>query len=433
MTRTLSMNSRTHSTMAMMHAPRPAMARSVTLVAALLTAAACGGSSSAEETGTVAETPAAILGASDVATAQRADVAGGIILTGSLQPANVVTIRAQVPGTMTNVRVDRGTAVNRGQTLGTIEAAGIRSQAAGARANVAAAEAQLAVARQQLDAARRLQAAGAMSVIELRTAEAQFGAAEAQVAAARANATAAGESAERATISAPIGGVVSARMIEEGEAVSPGDELFTVVDTRELELAGQISPEQAARVRVGQAVVFTLDAAPDREYRGRVARIDPVANEQTRQIGVYVRLANSQNAIVGGQFARGRIVGQEASNAVVVPIGAVRDAGGSPFVLVIDDGRAARRDVTIGARDESQGIIAINSGLTAGERVVATPTITLQEGASVSVANDAGDAPAAGGSTTGGAATSGAGNTTPAPAAPPTASPPTAAPPAGGR
>ena len=434
MTRTHSMNSRTLSTMPAFRSRGAAGARATALILAFATAA-CGGSSSAEETGTVAETPAAILGAQDVATAQRADVAGGLLVTGSLQPADVVTIRAQVPGTMTGVRVDRGTAVGRGQTLATIEAAGIRSQAAGARAGVAAAEAQLAVARQQLDAARRLQAAGAMSVIELRTAEAQYGAAEAQVAAARANATAAGESAERATITSPIGGVVSARMIEEGEAVSPGDELFTVVDARELELAAQINVDDAARVRVGQTVVFTLDGAPGREYRGRVARIDPVANEQTRQVGIYVRVANSQGAIVGGQFARGRIVGQEASDAVVVPIGAVRGPTDTPFVLVIADGRVARRDVVLGARDERQGIVAITSGLSAGERVVATPTITLAEGAAVSVANDAGDSPAAGANgptPPAGGAASPAGSSTSPQAAPP-AAPATATPPAGGR
>ena len=431
MTRIPPMNSRLYSEMSGTRSPRAGWARSAGLVLAIMTAAACSGSSSAEETGSLTETPAAILGAQDVAVAQRADVAGGIVLTGSLRPADVVTIRAQVPGTMASVRVDRGVAVGRGQTLATIEAAGIQSQAAGARAGVAAAEAQVAVARQQLDAARRLQAAGAMSVIELRTAEAQFGAAEAQLAAARANATAAGESAGRANITAPISGTVSERMIGNGEAVSPGDELFTIVDTRELELAGQISPEQAARVRVGQAVVFTLDAAPEREYRGRVARIDPVANEQTRQVGVYVRLANSQGAIIGGQFARGRIVGQEASNAVVVPIGAVRDATGAPFVLVIADGRVARRDVTLGARDEAQGVIAINSGVAAGERVVATPTIALQEGAAVSVASESGEAPV--GSTTpqpGKAPATGAPAST---GSTPRAASPAAAPPEGGR
>ena len=426
MATTHSMHSTQARDMNTTHSRRPSRTLATALLVTLAATSACGGSSAAEETPAGTDAPkAAILGAQDVAVAERADVAGGIMLTGSLQPADVVTIRAQVPGTMNGVRVDRGSPVSRGQTLATIEAAGIRSQAAGARASVAAAEAQLAVARQQLEAARRLQAAGAMSVIELRTAEAQYEAAEAQVAAARAGSAAAGETAGRATITAPIGGVVSAREVENGEAVSPGDELFTVVNARELELAAQIPVEQAARVRVGQTVVFTLDGAPGQEYRGRVARKDPVADPQTRQVGVYVRLANSEGAIVGGQFARGRIVGEAASNAVVVPVGAVRDATGSPFVLAVADGRIARRDVTLGARDEARGIIAINSGLNAGDRVVATSTINLQDGAAVSVGSDAPAQPAAG--STSGASAPGASPPAAAPA------PSKTAPPAGGR
>ena len=94
MTRTHSMNSRALC-MTAIHSRGAAVLRATALLVALTGAAACGGSSSAEETGTVAETPAAILGASDVATAQRADVAGGLLVTGTLQPADVVTIRAQ--------------------------------------------------------------------------------------------------------------------------------------------------------------------------------------------------------------------------------------------------------------------------------------------------------------------------------------------------
>lgn len=360
------------------------------LLAASLVVTACGGSSKEEpEAGAAAATaPAAILGAQDVATAERADLAAGVQLTGSLQPADVVTIRAQVPGTMQSVRVDRGSAVRRGQTLATIQAAGISGQAAGARAAVVAAQANLAVARQQLEAARRLQAAGAMSVIELRTAEAQFEAAEANVAAARAQSAGANESAAYATITAPLTGVVSDRQVEQGEAVSPGAELFTVVNASSLELSGQIPVDQAARVRVGQPVVFTLDATPDRQYRGSVARVDPVANPQTRQVGVHVRMANPGGRIVGGQFATGRVVGESSPNTVVVPLGALRETDGATSVLVIEANRVQRRPVTVGLRDERRGIVSIESGLRAGERVIATASLDLAEGAVVSVPGD---------------------------------------------
>jgi RND family efflux transporter MFP subunit len=367
-------------------------ARRAAVAAALVIVAACKGSSAAEETagGAVADSAAIILGAQDVAVAERADVASGILLTGSLQPSEQVTIRAQVPGTVEGVRVDRGSAVGRGQVLASISAVGIQSQAAGAKASVAAAEANLALARQQLEAARKLQAAGAMSLIELRSAEAQFGAAEAQLAAARAQSAGATESAGHTTVTAPISGVISQRTIENGEAVSPGAALFTVVNSSVLELSGQIPVDQSARVRVGQPVVFTLDAAPEREYRGSVARVDPVADPQTRQVGVYVRLSNPGGAIVGGQFAKGRVVGQATSNAVVVPVGAVRQSTDGSFVLVVAGDRIARRPVKLGARDEARGLIAIESGVQPGERVVITPSIDVSDGAKVSVANESG-------------------------------------------
>ena len=227
-----------------------------------------------------------------------------------------------------------------------------------------------------------------MSLIELRSAEAQYAAAEAQLAAAKAQSAGASETAERATITAPIDGVISDRNIEDGEAVSPGAALFTVVNSSVLELSGQIPVDQAARVRVGQPVVFTLDASPDREYRGSVARVDPVADPQTRQVGVFVRLPNPGGTIVGGQFAKGRVVGQAAPNVVVVPVGAVRKATDGSYVLVVAGDRIARRAVTVGARDEARGIVAIESGIQAGDRVLVTPTIQVDDGAKVSVASD---------------------------------------------
>ena len=309
-------------------------------------------------------------------------------MSGPLQPKEVVTLRAQVPGTIADLRADRGTAVRRGQRLATIRAAGVVSQAAGARASVAAAQANVAVARKQMEAARTLHAAGAMSAIERQSAEAQHEAAVAQLAAARAQATSAGEAADFTTLESPLSGVVSARARQEGETVSPGDEILTVVDSRMLELSGQIGVADAARVRTGQPVTFALDAFPGEEFRGRVARVDPVADPGTRQVGVYVELANPDGRIVGGQYARGRIA-LGAARAIVVPATAVRaakDDGTGGHVFLVQGGRITRRAVTLGARDEAAGTVAVTSGVQVGEQVIMTPTTDVVEGAAVSVA-----------------------------------------------
>jgi membrane fusion protein (multidrug efflux system) len=358
------------------------------LVAALMTLGACTGSNGAEA---AREAPPLVLGPNDLAVARLADIGSAVVISGPLEPAQVVNVRAQAPGTVTGLRVDRGTSVRAGQVMAVIEAAGIRSQAAGTRAAVAAARANLAVSEQRLVAARTLRQAGAMSEIDYRTAVAGHEAAQAQLAAAEAQAATAGEAAARTAITAPITGVVSQRFVQGGEAVNPGTPLFTVVNSSTLELAGQAGVAVAARVQRGQPVVFTLDAYPGREFRGRVARIDPTADPGTRQVGVYVQLANSGGQIVGGQFASGRIV-TRSSQQVVVPETAIRDAGTSPSVLIVKDNRVQRRPVTLGDRDERSGLIAVLSGVQSGETVVVVPSADLHEGSSVIVAADSGRA-----------------------------------------
>lgn len=370
---------------------------------AMLALGACsrGGEAAAGDSATGAAgagTPAdaMLLGPQDVVVAREGDVGAGITISGPLEPKEQVTVRAQVGGTMRNLRVDRGSVVSRGQRLATITAAGVQSQAAGAQAQVAAAQAGLAVARQRRDAAIKLRAAGAMSEIDMRSAVAQFEAAEAQVAAARAQAAGAGEAAGFTTIEAPISGIVSERFVEDGEAVSPGGQLLTVVNSRTLEMAGQVGVTEAGRVRAGQSVTFALDAFPDEQFTGRVARVDPIADAGTRQVGVYVELPNAGGRIVGGQFARGRIATGSAATAVrgvLIPATAVQRAtpeATSGRVFVIENGRVAVRDVTLGARDESTGLVAALSGVRAGEQLIAVPTSDVKAGTRVALAGDGG-------------------------------------------
>jgi RND family efflux transporter MFP subunit len=357
-------------------------ARWALAIASLMAVAACGGTSGEEAEAAPAAAPAeqrSVLGPEDVAVATRSDLAAGVLLTGSLQPYRVVRVKAQVAGTVRGVRVDRGTPVRRGQVMATIEAAGVRTQAEAARAN-------LALAKQKLEAARTLNEAGAMSNIDFRTAQAAYEAAQAQAAQAE-------EAESRSTIRAPITGVVSERSVDGGEAVGIDAPLFTVVNSDTLELSGQIPVDRAAHVRVGAPVAFTLTAAPDRELRGRVARIDPVADPGTRQVGVYVQLANTKHEIIGGQFATGRIVGEKVEDAVVIPELAVRGEGDSTYVLLVANGRVARQPVTLGPSDKASGQVAIAKGLEGGEKVIVTPSVQLAPGAQVVLASDEAAAP----------------------------------------
>jgi membrane fusion protein (multidrug efflux system) len=356
---------------------------------------ACGGDE--EPAPEASAPPPVVLSPEDVATATVSDVAAGVVVTGTLDPSEVVDVKAQLAGTIRQLRVDRGVPVTRGQRLAVIEAQAAQSQVQGARAGVAAgqsaiaaAEATVAAARQRLEGAKTLFAAGAMSTIDYQAAEAQYEAAVGQLAAAKAQAAAASaqlagasETASRTTIEAPITGIVSARPVSEGEAVNVGQTLLTIVNSDVLELSGQVPVQQASAIDVGQAVSFSLDAYPGQVFTGTVARIDPVADPNTRRVGIALQLPNPGRKIVAGQFVTGEVVTANIGKALTIPRAAVRTDGERRYVLVVEGDQIARREVQIATPDASRGTVAVQSGLQEGDRVIVSPDPDLQAGTRV--------------------------------------------------
>ncbi len=372
---------------------RPAAAAFLSLLLA------CGEKSPQAEPSTATPLAAVTLTGSDIALAREMSLVDGVAMSGSLEPAQTVIVKAQVPGRLGNISVDRGSRVGKGQELVVIEAEGVRGMAASARAAVASAEAALALATQRLESAKRLQAAGAISDIDLRASEAAHQAATAQLAAARAQLASAAEAEARTKVTAPLAGVISARAVEAGEAVNGGDQLFTIVDISTLELRAQVGVNEAMKIKVGSPVTFTLDALPGRMFRGRVARIDPRADPATRKVGLAAQLANPGGQIVAGQFAHGRVLAGSPANVVAIPVAAVSDSAGQARVYLIQNGTLVLTPVTLGTRDDAQGMVAVLSGISVNDRILARPVVGAANGLAVTVASDT----AAAGSSQGGA------------------------------
>ncbi len=329
-----------------------------------------------------------VLASTDVARVEQGALSVGVSLTGTLEPWRVVDVKAQVSGTLGTLRAQEGDKVAEGSVLATITAEGVRSQASSAQAAVAAAEAQLALAREQAESAKLLYDEGAMSRLDYQAAQAQVEAAQAQVAAARSQASGASEQAGRTVVRTPLTGAISRREVEGGEAVTPGQTLFTVVNTSALELNGQVGVAEAARIHTGDRVEFRIDAYPGQTFEGTVSRIEPTADPATRQVGVYLRLPNP-GALVGGLFATGTIVSETMQQALLVPLGAVSENGGTASLLVIADSTLEQREVTIVARDTRRGVVAIQGPVSAGDLVVVAPTTDTVAGQHVRIARSA--------------------------------------------
>ena len=319
---------------------------------------------------------AAVLGPNDVARAARRDLIAGVPVSGTLQPSLEVRISSPIPEVVEQVLVKEGQAVRQGQVLARFRTSAVLPAALSA-------ESQRRKAEADYERMQTLYKEGAVSEQDVESAEVAWRAAQANEAAAQ-------KRLDESTVRAPAAGVISKRAVDSGDRVKDGDLLFQLVNTRELEFEATVPSEFVSRVRVGAPVTLTVSGA-DSGLTGRVARVNATVDEATRQVKVYLTVANRDGRLVGGLFATGRIVLKQVANAVAVPVAALHaDAGGTAYVLIVENGRIARRDVAAGATDEQASLVEITNGLRGGETVIVGPANGLEPGDPASIAGTEG-------------------------------------------
>jgi len=167
---------------------------------------------------------------------------------------------------------------------------------------------------------------------------------------------------------APRDGVVDAVNVAVGQAVEPATTLMQLSDPSSVAVVARVYEEDLGKVHVGQAVAVHTLSYPGRRFDGRIARIGPVLDAQTRTVDVWIPLANADGALKPNLFARAAVALRAGTAVLAVPNAAVLEANGESFVFVRQGGAFARVDVHIGARDED--VTEITDGLVPGDEVV---------------------------------------------------------------
>ena len=210
--------------------------------------------------------------------------------------------------------------------------------------------------------------------------------AEAAAEAARAGLRSATVSLSWATITAPFDGVVTEKLVEPGNMAAPGMSLITLEDTSAFRLEVRVDESRAAQLVAGTAVAVLLDSsaagadAAGKRLEGRVSEISRALDPGSHAF--LVKIALPQGAEVrSGMFGRARFPGPP-QQAVVIPAAAVVRRGQLASVFVADAGNRARVRL-INASDPVDGRVEVSAGLDAGERVIVSPPLTLQDGAPV--------------------------------------------------
>lgn len=305
-----------------------------------------------------------------------ADLPIKLSANGNIMAWQEASIGAEASGLrLTDVRVNVGDLVERGQVLATFAAEVIEADVAQARANVAEAEANAQESAANGDRARRLQPTGAMSAQQINQYLTAELAAKARVQAARATLNAQQLRMKYTRVLAPDSGVISARMATVGAVVSAGAELFHMIRQGRLEWRAEVMSEELGRLSPGTPV--TITAANSVKIQGKVRMVAPTIDPQTRAALVYVDLPKDSGA-TAGMFATGQFeIGSSSALTVAQQSVVVRD--GFTYVFAINpDHRVAQIKVATGRRVGDR--IEITSGVKAETFIVASGAGFLNDG-----------------------------------------------------
>jgi HlyD family secretion protein len=232
------------------------------------------------------------------------------------------------------------------------------------KAQVRSAQAALAEAKAQLDQAR-----------------ADLEAAESRIEVARFAAQHAEAMAGYARIVAPFDGVVTYRGVDRGHLTAPGTTgtpLFRLDRSDIVTVAVGVPEADAPRVNPGDAAQIRLQTLGGTTVEGRVTRVSWSLDPETRTLRAEIDLPNPDGLLRPGLYAYVTIIADEHENALTVPSSAVVRDGADTFCVILEDGRARRRPVTVGLSDGQRTEIV--TGLAEQDQVVEANAASLADG-----------------------------------------------------
>lgn len=334
-------------------------------------------------------------------TIQSQTVQREVMGTGTLEPRVQVTVSSKIAGRIASIAVDQNDAVSKGQVLVVLDDADLRQQVAIAEASldeqgagldraesdVARAEAVLHQAQKDHDRVESLVGSNVVSVADLDRAREARDVAQAErerarvvVIEARSRIVSAQRTLEyrRAMLGdtqilSPFDGLVVTRSGEPGEVVVPGTPILDVVETREMWVSTWVDESAMSEVAAGQSARVVFRSEPTAVLQGQVVRVARGVDRETREFVVDVLVRKLPTEWAVGQRAEVYILVAEHRDATAVPRRLIAHKGGRPGVMVVEDGRARWREVSVGLRGTEA--VEVLEGLSPGETIV-TPEVS---------------------------------------------------------
>ncbi len=305
-----------------------------------------------------------------VAEVERGSVASYLSATANLVPENEVTVLAEAEGRVAHLAVEEGDQISASQALADL----VRDEA----------EIELHKARLRSSNAKMAYERAVSSFEQGLIAKEEFDRLKLEHEVAQQEVAEAGWRLSKTTIRSPFAGRVTERMVNPGQHVRVGDELFRIADFDPLIARLYLPEKDVISLRRGREVRLTLAADPTVQFSGTIRQISPVVDTATGTVKVTVEADERPSAVRPGAFVSVAIVREQKSSAVLLPRESVlREVRSAHVFIAGEDGTAVKRAVSLGL--EENGKVEALSGVEPGEHVIVAGQGGLKEGAKIKI------------------------------------------------
>lgn len=298
-----------------------------------------------------------------VLSASERDVEQSYEITATVQPEAKNSIAPSAPGRIREILVEVGQHVSKGQKLVQMDVA-----------NLSNLETQIENVKRMYKRTQELFKVGGASQQDLDNAKLQLDLALNNVK----NLT------ENTFLLSPISGIITARNYDNGDMYTGQIPVLAVMNMSPVKLLINVSESYYSQVKLGMPINVKFDVYEGQSFQGKVNLIYPTIDDRTRTFGVEIKIANANNKIRPGMFARVNMELGKSRHVVVPDQSIVKQAGsGAKFVYVYSGGKVQYRQVEIGRRLNSD--FEILSGLNVGDQIVVAGQSKLVDGMSVNI------------------------------------------------
>jgi HlyD family secretion protein len=264
------------------------------------------------------------------AVVQRGDISITVTATGSLEAVTTVQVGSQISGTIKALHADFNDIVKKGQLLAQIDPEFLNAQVVAAQAELDKAAASAKLKKREYERAQTLYKADLISESDLEIAQTNYELAEAELKSSKANLDRLKTNLNYATIVSPIDGVVISRDVDVGQTVAASlsaPTLFTIAeDLTKMQVNAVIDEADIGKIKEGQSVSFTVDAYPERTFKGVVKqiRLSPQIISNVVSYNVIISVSNPELLLKPGMTANVTIQVDRRDNVLKVPNAALK-------------------------------------------------------------------------------------------------------------